>query len=492
MKIHIAGRETVCEAQAEKPLLQALAGAGIVISAPCGGRGICGKCGVRLLEGKVGKVTPDSSGLFLSCQGIPEGDIRIEIPAGEGALINEVSALNVPGLVPEQIPCHAGVALDIGTTTLSAALVDLDSARLLETYSVLNDQRIFGADVMNRIGAAKNGKTAELFRLINRQTEGILGYFSGKWSLPKIEALSVSGNTTMLHLFTNTDPSGMGEVPFTPVFIDEKTMPGAELSLSAERLTLLPSISAFIGSDITAGLAAIDILRANDNSLMIDIGTNGEMALFRDGRIYCCSTAAGPAFEGAEISCGTGSVPGAINKIELSGGKVSFTTIGNVPPLGICGCGLVDAIALMRGAGVIDETGALSGGCQEGYTITQGISIINRDVRQYQLAKSAIMSGIRILCKNAGIDVSEVNRVFIAGGLGFFIDKQNAVTAGLLPPSFLDRIDSCGNLSLKGAVKCLTDPGFLPECKRITGKSAVIELAADPAFMDEFAENMLF
>jgi uncharacterized 2Fe-2S/4Fe-4S cluster protein (DUF4445 family) len=407
-------------------------------------------------------------------------------------VINEVSALNVPGFTPEQIPLHAGVALDIGTTTLSAALVDPDTARMLETYSVLNDQRIFGADVMNRIGAARNGKTAELFNLINRQTEGILRYFTGKWGLPKIETLSVSGNTTMLHLFTNTDPSGMGEVPFTPVFIDEKTMPGGELSLSAERVTLLPSISAFIGSDIVAGLAAIDILKAGDNSLMIDIGTNGEMALLHDGRIYCCSTAAGPAFEGAEISCGTGSIPGAINKIELAGGKVSFTTIGNLPPLGICGCGLVDAIALMRSADIIDETGALSDDYAEGFTVTEGISIVNRDVRQYQLAKSAIMSGIRILCKNAGIDVGEVRRVSIAGGLGFFIDKQNAVTAGLLPPSFLDRIDSCGNLSLRGAVKCLTEPGFLSNCKKITEKSVNIELAADPDFMEEFAGNMLF
>ncbi|MDR2404696.1 MAG: ASKHA domain-containing protein [Spirochaetaceae bacterium] len=492
MKIHIAGRETVCEARAEESLLEALAGAGIAISAPCGGRGICGKCRVRLLEGTVRKVAPDSSGIFLACQGIPAGDIHIELLSGEGPVINEVSALNVPGFIPEQIPSHAGLALDIGTTTLSAALVDLDTARFLETYSILNDQRIFGADVMNRIGAAKNGKTTELFNLVNRQTEGILRYFIGKWGLPKIESLSVSGNTTMLHLFTNTDPSGMGEVPFTPVFIDKKEIPGDELSLSVERVTLLPSISAFIGSDIVAGLAAIDILRANNNSLMIDIGTNGEMALFHDGRIYCCSTAAGPAFEGAEISCGTGSVPGAINKIELSEGKVSFTTIGNVPPLGICGCGLVDAIALMRSAGVIDETGALSDDYPEGYTITEGISIVNRDIRQYQLAKSAIMSGIRILCKNAGIDAVEVHRVFIAGGLGFFIDKQNAVTAGLLPPSFLDRIDSCGNLSLKGAVHGLTKPEFLADCKKITEMSTVIELAADPAFMDEFAGNMLF
>jgi uncharacterized 2Fe-2S/4Fe-4S cluster protein (DUF4445 family) len=148
MKIHIAGRETVCEAKTGETLLQALAGAGIAVSAPCGGRGICGKCRVRLLEGTVRELTPDSSGIFLACRGIPAGDIRIELLSVEGPVVNEVGALNVPGFSPEQIPGHAGLALDIGTTTLSAALVDLDTARLLETYSVLNDQRIFGADVM--------------------------------------------------------------------------------------------------------------------------------------------------------------------------------------------------------------------------------------------------------------------------------------------------------------------------------------------------------
>jgi uncharacterized 2Fe-2S/4Fe-4S cluster protein (DUF4445 family) len=491
MKISIPDRDIVCEAKEGQSLLAALAGAGIALAAPCGGRGICGKCGVRLTAGEIRGATPDSSGLFLACRGIPLTDISISLLSVEGPVLNEVSLLDASPASGE-IPRRGGVALDIGTTTLSAALVDQDTGRLLETYSLLNDQKAFGADVMNRIGAAKNGKTRDLFTLVNRQTETILRYFIDKWKLPKIEKLSVSGNTTMLHLFTNTDPSAMGEVPFTPVFLGEREFKGGDLSLSAEVVTLLPSISAFIGSDIVAGLAALDILRGGNNTLMIDIGTNGEMALFHDGTLYGCSTAAGPAFEGAEISCGIGSVRGAINKIELSDGKVSFTTIGNAPPLGICGCGLIDGIALMRSTGIIDETGLLADDYSEGFTITGGISISNRDVRQYQLAKSAIMSGIKILCKNAGIAVTDVGAVFIAGGLGFFIDKQNAVTAGLLPEPFADKITSSGNLSLQGAIKSLTDGAFLPGCKKIIEKSAVIELATDPAFMDEFSENMLF
>ena len=461
-------------------VLSALGNMGVALSAPCGGRHVCGKCKVKLIEGQILGDT-DNAGNFLACQGIPLSDITVELP-DELIIKNEVEVS-----VAFSSAVRSGVALDIGTTTLSARLIDLDTGAILDTRSELNDQRVFGADVMSRINAARNGKTAELFGLIKRQTQRILSSFR----VNEIEQLTVSGNTTMLHLFTNTDPSSMGELPFTPVFLVERNIAGAEFSLPVREVKLLPSLAAFIGSDIVAGLASLDILHGDNNALLIDIGTNGEMALFHDRKLYCCSTAAGPAFEGAEISCGMGSIPGAINKIAWSAenSRLSFTTIGDAPPLGLCGCGLIDAIAIMLSTGVIDETGAMD---TERFTISEGISLINRDVRQFQLAKSAILSGIKILCKNAGVKLSEVSVVFIAGGLGFFIDQQNAVRAGLLPRVFLDKIKVCGNLSLKGAVQYLTDPGFLMVAKAIINKSISLDLAADPAFMDEFAENMLF
>ncbi|MDR0635787.1 MAG: ASKHA domain-containing protein [Treponema sp.] len=464
----------------EASVLSALGNMGVAFSAPCGGRHVCGKCKVKLIEGQILGDT-DNVGDFLACQGIPLSDITVELP-DELIIKNEVE-----GSVAFSPAVRAGVALDIGTTTLSARLIDLNTGAILDTRSELNDQRIFGADVMSRINAARNGKTAELFGLIKRQTQRILNSFR----VNEIEQLTVSGNTTMLHLFTNTDPSSMGELPFTPVFLVERNIAGAEFSLPARVVKLLPSIAAFIGSDIVAGLTSLDILHGYNNALFIDIGTNGEMALFHDRKLYCCSTAAGPAFEGAEISCGMGSIPGAINKITWSAenSRLSFTTIGDAPPLGLCGCGLIDAIAIMLSTGVIDETGAMD---TERFAISEGISLINRDIRQFQLAKSAILSGIKILCKNAGVKLSEVSVVFIAGGLGFFIDQQNAVRAGLLPMVFLDKIKVCGNLSLKGAVQYLTDPGFLMVAKAIINKSISLDLAADPAFMDEFAENMLF
>jgi uncharacterized 2Fe-2S/4Fe-4S cluster protein (DUF4445 family) len=517
MKIRLLGQDPGCEAEGGETLLSALIRGGFVISAPCGGRGFCEKCRVRLVRGRVrplagrknaesaegaegenaGGAGEEGAGFVLACRVIPETDLTIELPLNGDVVWNEVDpaarGAGGPSARKAGAPVRAGVALDLGTTTLSAQFVDMDKGEVLDTCSELNDQRVFGADVMSRINAARNGKTGELFGLINRQTARTIRRFCEKWGVPKIEKLVAAGNTTMLHLFTNTDPSSMGEVPFTPVFLEARQFGGEELSLPAGRVTVLPSIAAFIGGDIVSGLAALDILAAADNSLLIDIGTNGEMALLHGGRIYCCSTAAGPALEGAEISCGMGGVAGAISRITRENGELSFTVIGGGEPRGICGSGLIDVMALMLRDKIIDETGALDDACDGGFAVTGNISVINRDVRQYQLAKSAILSGIKILCGNAGLNLADVGVVYIAGGLGFFIDKGNAVAAGLLPGEFLDKIAVCGNLSLRGALRCLAgEAEFLAACDRIIAQSVNIDLAADPAFMDEFAENMLF
>jgi len=294
----------------------------------------------------------------------------------------------------------------------------------------------------------------------------------------------------------------MGAFPFTPVFLEGKKIDGQTLSLSADEIIVLPSISAFIGADVTAGLAALDILQTPSPALFIDIGTNGEMALFNRGKIICCSTAAGPVFEGAEISCGTGAVSGAIKSVELSelsedisaesseGGAISITTFGNAPPVGICGSGLIDAVAVMLKLGVINDTGFMPRP-EKKYFLADNVSVSAEDIRQFQLAKSAIFSGIKILCKKAGIQTADIKNVFIAGGLGFFINKQNAADLGIFPYGFLDPISVCGNLSLKGAQNYLCNKDFPDRCKHIINQCSVIDLAADLSFMDEFAENMV-
>jgi uncharacterized 2Fe-2S/4Fe-4S cluster protein (DUF4445 family) len=494
MKIRVQNLLEIETREAET-LLSALGRAGIPVIAPCGGKRRCAKCKVRILEGQVrnlisGELIAGVPSEVLACASVPESDILLELISENAYHAGAYEEIVKPTECARGF--RAGVALDIGTTTVSARLVDIDSGEEMATYSALNQQRVFGADIMSRIGAARSGKTNELFSIINRQTREMLLGFMEKFSLSSIETLMVAANTTMLHLFANEDPSMMGEIPFTPVFLEGREYSGTKLSLPAGKVVLFPSISAFIGADIVSGLMEIQALRAKETIFFIDIGTNGEMALYHQGRLFCASAAAGPALEGAEISCGVGSILGAINKVEWMDNKINWTTIGAKDPIGICGCGLIDAMALMLEQGVIDETGAFADDDTEDFPIAPGISLVNRDVRQFQLAKSAILSGIKILCKNAALRPADIKNVFIAGGFGFFINNQNAINAGIFPGEFLDVISICGNLSLQGAEECLTSKNFMDRCKQITGKCSVIDLAADPSFMDEFAENMLF
>jgi uncharacterized 2Fe-2S/4Fe-4S cluster protein (DUF4445 family) len=457
---------------------------------------------VRLLENGV---EAEQGGSFCACRAAAVSDITVSLP--EDDAVENADFLGAPLAVigTGRKIRRAGIGVDIGTTTVQAQIVDLDTGEVLQTFSSLNSQRGFGADVMSRIDYARNGKTSGLFTAINSQIEEILRQCISNWSLSRIEQCTVSGNTTMLHLFAGVDPSSMGEAPYTPVFLEERHSEGGELSLSADRVTLLPGISAFVGADIVAGLAFIDIMNKGENSLFVDIGTNGEIAVWKNSekRLYCCSTAAGPCFEGAEISCGMGTSLGAINRISLKkepqsaawfqSGPLFYTTLGSVKARGICGAGLIDAVAVMRKLGAIDETGALADEfAPEGFPVAKGVCITQRDVRQFQLAKSAIFSGIKVLCKTAGLEPENLGTAYIAGGLGFFIDLENAAYTGLLPPELIKNAAVCGNTSLMGAVKSLTDPAFLPRCREIAANAATVELALDSGFAEAFTANMGF
>jgi len=501
-----------CEARQGESVLSALVRAGVIISAPCGGRGICGKCRLTLLEGSVrladtgAEVKAGYS--FPACSAAALCDITVSIEQDSFDSFSFVKPLAV--MPTERKVGRAGIGVDIGTTTVQAQLVDLDTGEILETFSALNNQRSFGADVMSRIGVARNGKLKEMSAAIKNQIEETLRQCIGKWSLPEIEQCTVSANTTMLHLFCGADPSAMGEAPYTPVFLEERSFEGRELSLSARNVTLLPGISAFVGADIVSGLAFLDIMKKKENALFIDIGTNGEIAVWRESekKLLCCSTAAGPCFEGAEISCGMGAESGAINRISLKKEKtiplptphslfpfvpLYYTTLGNVKARGICGAGLIDAVAVMKRLGAMDETGALADEfTQTGFPIAEGIVITQRDVRQFQLAKSAICSGVKVLCKTAGMEMGDIDTAYIAGGLGFFINLENAADVGLLPGELAKKTAVCGNTSLSGAVKSLTDHDFLPRCREIASRGVIEDLALSGDFTSEFADNMFF
>jgi len=361
-----------------------------------------------------------------------------------------------------------GVAFDIGTTTIHAELIDIKTNESIEIFTAFNEQRVFGADVISRISAVQNGKLHELFSVINNQVEDILRHFIAKHKIDKITKCAVSGNITMLHLFCGENPSSLGRAPYTPVFLEEKQFKGSELSLSAENVTLLPGVSAFIGADIVSGLAYIDIMSIKeDSALFIDIGTNGEIALYKknEKKIYCCSAAAGPCFE--EISCG------------LSASE------------------FIDTIAEMRRGGIIDETGALADDYKNIHQSDVRQSDVRQsDVRQFQLAKSAIFSGIKLICKHTRINLSDLGAVYIAGGLGEHLHLRSAAEVGLLPREFADmqaaNVHICGNTSLKGAGKYLTDLNFLPRCREIIACAQTIDLAGDKYFAAAFEHNMWF
>jgi uncharacterized 2Fe-2S/4Fe-4S cluster protein (DUF4445 family) len=476
-------------------VLSALIQSGVYVPAPCAGLGICRKCRVKILEGSVRGDLPDAAGYVRACKAFPTGDLVIDIP--EAAFLgNEVDKILAHDGRPVR---RAAVALDIGTTTVAACLLDADSGAVVDTVSFLNPQSVFGADVMSRIHQCGEGRLASLCRVIREEVDSRLQALKRQCGVDRIANVTVSGNTTMLHLFAGVDPVCMGRAPFTPAFTDETVFCGADIGISADEVRLFPSVSAFIGGDVLAGIAAAGIADdPNKTTLLIDLGTNGEMALSVGGRLLCCSTAAGPALEGAEIECGAGGVSGAINGVTERDGALKFTTIANQPANGICGCGLIDAVAYMLKKGYIDETGA----CQtdaadrdfdgERLHFTQNVYLSGRDVRQFQLAKSAIKTGIDILIKQAGLSGDRIDEVLIAGGLGFFIDKDNALSVGLLPKNFSQKLHMCGNLSLLGATKYLTNevtPAALDRAKRLC---EVIDLTADKDFSDLFMDNMFF
>ena len=481
LRIEIDGRVGTLRCCKGDALLFVLQNAGIVIDAPCGGRGLCGKCRVKLLSGSVEGVQADGDGFICACKARVIEDIRIRLESG-AVFENEVRfSLNTAAVKA------ADVALDIGTTTVSAALVDRISGAVLGSKSVLNPQRVYGADVLSRITACKNGNAKKLTSLIKSCVKEILCGFIEQFALEKIERLYVAGNTVMMNLFAEEDVSAMGQYPFTPPFLSEKLFAGGELGLPADEVRLLPSLSPFIGADTVAAVYQTDLQTSLETAMLLDVGTNCEIALKANGKLYFCSAAAGPALEGAQISCGTGAVEGAISGVTLERGKIGLSTIGGAAPKGLCGAGLIDAVALLRRAGLVSSDGAITDEDvrKSGFSLAEGVTLLQNDIRQYQLAKSAVVSAIELLCAKAGIRTQDVSRVYMAGGLGFYLSEENAVYTGLLPKAFAGKTISVGNASLLGCIKLLRSG----EGAEITCVKEIVDLNAESDFEKKFIEN---
>ena len=429
----------------------------------CGGKGTCKKCLVKV-NGKE----------ELSCQYEIKSDIDVVLPENDD-IFSEIGA-NESGEITKNC-CYC---LDIGTTTLALALVSLDKKEIIKVKTVTNPQRAYGGDVLNRIEYCnKNGISELQICLINKINKMI-----DDVGVSTANSMYVSGNTTMLHIFFGIDPSSIGVAPYTPVFVDSKEIKGAQIGLKKiENVISLPCISAFVGADLVAGVNYAELSQNNKYNLLVDLGTNAEIIFYNENELYCTSAAAGPCFEGANITCGMSATDGAIYSFSNNG---SYETINNTKPKGICGTGLIDIIAVLLQKGIIDETGYMD--CEE-FFITDNIKITQKDIRQFQLAKSAVYSGLTAILREKAISFEAIENLFISGGFSAKISIENAIKTGLLPKELKDKIIVLNNSSLLGTIKYACEQNDLSVHLKNT---EYIDLSTNEFFSQMFIENMEF
>ena len=418
-----------------------------------------------------------------------------------------------------------GIAIDIGTTTIASYLIDLNNGNEKEVYSCMNPQRKYGADVISRINYTienENGLQELNEAIISclNKTIGNLTQQAGI-DIEDVYAVVIAGNTTMIHLLLKIPPKNIAAAPFIPVTTDMHILnPGdINLNINSQGITvILPAVSAYIGSDIVAAVLSSGMHEDEKISLLIDIGTNGEVVLGNKDWMYSCSVAAGPAFEGAQIKNGVGGIAGAIDSMKFLNG-IQYTTIDDKAAVGICGSGIVDAIAGMLDTGIIDEMGRMvdndelteemseiySSGFEDtsegrvfritdvnGTGLDTGIVISQRDVRELQNAKAAVAAGIISIVKKAGILMSDIENVYLAGGFGSYLDIDSTLRIGLIPKELDGKIKTIGNAAGSGAVEVLMNKNNLQKAEAIYRNMQYIELSADKGFVDEYIDAMEF
>lgn len=483
-------------------LSEALREGGHAPDMPCGGKGRCRKCRV-LAQGALSAPTREEQqalspreleqGFRLACCAQVLGDVQVR-----SAAAGEVSQICTDGVgrpfVPDPAFSALGAAVDIGTTTLAAQLYSPDGT-LLATAAAPNPQRTFGADVITRIGRAMAGDGPVLAGCVRQAIRGLLDRMCSQAgrSCGQIDGLVITGNTAMLHLLTGEDPSPLAAAPFQAREFFGRCLSAQELDLPCApgaEVYLPRCMSAFVGADITTALLASGICQGTDTALLADIGTNGEIALWHQGILRCCSTAAGPAFEGANLSQGMQGAPGAIDHAWVQEDALVLHTIGDLPAVGICGSGVADVLAGLLQLRKLDETGFLEDG--EDCALTPQVSFTQKDVRQVQLAKSAIRAGMETLLSHASLTPEAVSSLAIAGGFGSYLSLDSAAAIGLIPPVLSSRALVLGNAALSGAAMVLQRRSFREECQALAQSAQTVELSTDPVFMDLYIEHMLF
>jgi uncharacterized 2Fe-2S/4Fe-4S cluster protein (DUF4445 family) len=588
-------------------LQEAATAAGLVLDAPCGGEGTCGKCRVVVSEGAPPPTAEERSSLSaeelragcrLACQTRVEGPMSVLVPGT--SLVNQsyqiltASAAAAPAEGPPVIskrylelppprsgddtpdlerleraagPLDAepatladlprqlraagfrgtavldqrrlidfetgntewesfGVAVDLGTTTLVAALLDLATGREIRVASRLNPQTRFGDDVLSRILLARSKPEGlqQLRSVVVEAVDAMIGELCNASGIGRrqVYTVTLAGNTTMQQLFCGIDPSPLGEVPFVPAIRRGHSLAADDGGLEIHprgRIYILPIIGAFVGGDISGGIFATGLAECSGPTMLIDIGTNGEIVLAADGRLSAASTAAGPAFEGARITQGMRACQGAIEKVVVDD-QLRVNVIGHVPPVGLCGSALIDATAELLRHGVLSSQGRLAApdelpsgllpdlaarielrDQQPAFVLAdcasegggRKIALTQRDIREIQLASGAIRAGIELLLKQRGLRPTDLDRVLLAGGFGNYIRRSNAQRMGLLPPEIPhQRIRYHGNTSLAGARLAALSIACREKCDELAARTEHVDLSLDPDFTAVFANAMIF
>lgn len=462
------------------------------IEFPCGGNGTCGKCKIRLLEGEIEISGPHSFHLQklnlppdwrLACYSRCTQDITLEIEQFNHLILADESEFE---FTPNE---GFGIAVDLGTTTIVAQLLDLQTGHVMAAETLLNPQVKYGADLISRIQSCLDGKAAEMTSLIRETIGNMIWQMLQKHSVSPTNIVLV-GNTVMQLIFSGGDVTPLSAYPFEAYNIGMKTFRTEELGwkFKVERkIVFYPSIGSFVGSDILAGIMATGIHQRESYTALIDLGTNGEIVIGNRNGLVCASTAAGPAFEGSNISVGMRAVTGAISSLRLEEGRIEASVIGNTTPKGICGSALIDAVAILRHQNLIGSFGEITSG-ESHVAITGKIQLSQKDINEFQLAKAALAAGMEILAKSRGIDLTQIETVYIAGGFGTYINIENVVATGMIEVAG-EKIRKMGNTALIGAKMFLFKS--MDEVNVILSKTRHINLESDREFQDIYVGKMM-
>lgn len=522
----MAGKKVVCGKEGN--LLKQLLDSGVFVDNPCNGKGTCGKCKVKVISGqtsvmseterKLLKPEEIEMGIRLSCLTEVQGELEVELLQKERRH-KVLTEGYLPAFERDSYQDGYGIAIDIGTTTVVTALIDMSTGEELANVSMINAQKHFGLDVLTRITYEYENPDSgmiELQKAIVDSINSMIGEACDEAAVSReaIREIDVAANCTMLHMLLGVDARSLGKSPYRPEFVEAQSLPAAAVGIQAGKETVLyclPSVSAYIGADIVAGTYVCELQKEKGNVLFIDIGTNGEIVLASRGRLLCCSCAAGPALEGMNISSGMRAAEGAVEDVTITDAGIKLQTIGEQQPIGLCGSGILAVVKELLRTGLVKKTGVFVkkeqlaeddyrypmirlNGTKREFILQEEpeLLVTQGDVRQVQLAKGAILSGFVALLRKAGIAMEDLDKVMIAGQFGAHLPADSLVGTGILPEEVKEKLVYVGNSSKTGAYMTLMSKAVKKEIEELAGKMEYMELAETENYERIFTESMIF